>query len=93
VERGQAAEELEDFLARRGKPLLRAAVLLTGSQEAGEDLLQAALERLLGRSLPPTRANLTHLAAPIPAGFTQSHQRPEAAYGFFGTMTAWMFGQ
>jgi DNA-directed RNA polymerase specialized sigma24 family protein len=27
--------------------LLRTAVLLTGSREAGEDLLQAALERLL----------------------------------------------
>ena len=38
---------LEDFLADRGEPLLRAAMLLTGSREAGEDLLQAALERLL----------------------------------------------
>jgi len=36
------------FLAERGKPLLRTAILLTGSREAGEDLLQAALERLLG---------------------------------------------
>src|SRR5215470_13733804 len=70
VERGQAAEELEDFLARRGKPLLRAAVLLTGSQEAGEDLLQAALERLLGHWPRITgdpeaylRRTLYHLAA------------------------------
>jgi RNA polymerase sigma-70 factor (sigma-E family) len=38
---------LEEFLAERGDVLLRAAVLLTGSREAGEDLLQAALERLL----------------------------------------------
>jgi hypothetical protein len=36
---------LEEFLAERGKPLLQAAILLTGSKEAGEDLLQAALER------------------------------------------------
>jgi RNA polymerase sigma-70 factor (sigma-E family) len=39
--------ELELFLAERGEPVLRTAVLLTGSREAGEDLLQAALERLL----------------------------------------------
>jgi RNA polymerase sigma-70 factor (sigma-E family) len=38
---------LETFLAERGRPLLQAAKLLTGSQEAAEDLLQAALERLL----------------------------------------------
>ena len=41
------ADDLESFLAERGEPLLRTAVLLTGSKEAGEDLLQAALERLL----------------------------------------------
>jgi RNA polymerase sigma-70 factor (sigma-E family) len=41
--------ELERFLAERGRHLLRAAVLLTGSKEAGEDLVQAALERLLRR--------------------------------------------
>jgi RNA polymerase sigma-70 factor (sigma-E family) len=41
--------ELELFLAERGEPLLRTAVLLVGSKEAGEDLLQAALERLLRR--------------------------------------------
>jgi hypothetical protein len=48
------AEDLRDgeperFLAERGGHLLRAAVLLTGSGEAGEDLVQAALERLLRR--------------------------------------------
>ncbi|HEY6313795.1 MAG TPA: SigE family RNA polymerase sigma factor [Streptosporangiaceae bacterium] len=36
---------LEEFLAERGEPLLHAAILLTGSREAGEDLLQTALER------------------------------------------------
>ena|SRR5271154_4630804 len=41
--------ELENFLAERGEPLLRTAILLTGSKEAGEDLLQAALERLFRR--------------------------------------------
>jgi RNA polymerase sigma-70 factor (sigma-E family) len=40
-------DRLEEFLAARGVPLLRTAKLLTGSQEAAEDLLQAALERLL----------------------------------------------
>ena len=34
-------------MAERGRPLLTAAKLLTGSQEAAEDLLQAALERLI----------------------------------------------
>lgn len=43
----QDVDELEQFLAERGAPLLRTAMLLTGSREAGEDLLQAALERLL----------------------------------------------
>jgi RNA polymerase sigma-70 factor (sigma-E family) len=38
---------LEEFLTRRGGPLLRAAALLGGGPEAGEDLLQAALERML----------------------------------------------
>lgn len=42
-------DELERFLAERGGHLLRSAVLLTGSKEAGEDLVQAALERLLRR--------------------------------------------
>jgi RNA polymerase sigma-70 factor (sigma-E family) len=70
MERAQAAEDLEFFLAQRGKPLLRAAVLLTGSQEAGEDLLQAALERLLrhwvrisGDPEAYLRQTLYHLAA------------------------------
>lgn len=45
----RAVDELQSFLASRGKPLLRTAVLLAGSREGGEDLLQTALERLLGR--------------------------------------------
>jgi RNA polymerase sigma-70 factor (sigma-E family) len=70
MERARAAEQLESFLAERGKPLLRAAVLLTGSQEAGEDLLQAALERLIrhwasisGDPEAYLRQTLYHLAA------------------------------
>ncbi len=41
--------ELERFLAERADHLLRTSVLLTGSREAGEDLLQTAVERLLRR--------------------------------------------
>ena len=40
---------LEEFLAERGSALLGTAVLLAGSREGGEDLLQVALERLLRR--------------------------------------------
>jgi len=43
----RAVAELEQFLAQRADRLLRTAVLLTGSREAGQDLLQTALERLL----------------------------------------------
>jgi RNA polymerase sigma-70 factor (sigma-E family) len=41
--------ELERFVAERADHLLRTAVLLAGSREAGEDLLQTAVERLLRR--------------------------------------------
>lgn len=41
------ADGLERLLAERGDHLMRAAMLLTGGKEAAEDLLQAALERLL----------------------------------------------
>src|SRR5215472_15108856 len=65
----RVASDLEQFLAERGGPLLRSAVLLTGSREAGEDLLQAALERLLrrwravdGSPEPYLRRTLYHLA-------------------------------
>jgi DNA-directed RNA polymerase specialized sigma24 family protein len=53
VAQDQRVEKLEQFLAQRGQALLGTAVLLTGSIEAGEDLLQSAIERLLrqGRRL------------------------------------------
>ncbi len=41
------AEALEQFLAERGTQLMRTAVLLAGGRQDGEDLMQAALERLL----------------------------------------------
>jgi RNA polymerase sigma-70 factor (sigma-E family) len=44
---GMRVENLERLLAERGDRLLSVAVLLGGNREAGEDLLQAALERLL----------------------------------------------
>jgi RNA polymerase sigma-70 factor (sigma-E family) len=49
METDRAVADLELFVAERGEALLRTAVLLTGSREAGEDLLQAGLERLLRR--------------------------------------------
>src|ERR1700683_1328786 len=45
----QPADVLEELLAVKGKHLLHTAVLLAGGQEDGEDLLQAALERVFGR--------------------------------------------
>jgi DNA-directed RNA polymerase specialized sigma24 family protein len=39
--------DLTAFLAARGDAMLRTAVLLAPGREAGEDLLQEALERLL----------------------------------------------
>lgn len=39
--------ELEQLLAERGSALLAAAIALAGSRPDGEDLLQAALERVL----------------------------------------------
>ena len=49
VEPDRAVNDLESFLAERGQQLLRTAVLLAGGKEAGEDLLQAGLERLIRR--------------------------------------------
>lgn len=45
--RNEVAEDIEEFLGARGQALMRAAIALTGSRADGEDLLQAALERLL----------------------------------------------
>ena len=39
--------DLERLLAARGTQLMRVAIALAGGREAGEDLLQAALERVL----------------------------------------------
>ena len=44
---GRDGAELERLLAERGSALLAAATALTGSRQDGEDLLQAALERVL----------------------------------------------
>ena len=51
-------DDLTAFLDARGDALLRTAVLLTPSREAGQDLLQEALERLFlepARRLPEKR--------------------------------------
>ena len=44
---GGRAERLEQLVADHGEQLLRTAALLAGSREAGEDLLQEGLMRLL----------------------------------------------
>jgi hypothetical protein len=50
----RSAAELERFLAERADHLLCTAVLLAGGREAGEDLLQTAVERPVrhGRGRP-----------------------------------------
>ncbi|GAA2712816.1 SigE family RNA polymerase sigma factor [Actinoplanes palleronii] len=45
--RAKNFDGLDVFVAERGSALLATAVFLTGSRVAGEDLLQAALERLM----------------------------------------------
>lgn len=42
-------DDLERLIAERGTHLLRTAIALAGSRQDGEDLLQAALERLIQR--------------------------------------------
>ena len=66
----QPVAVLEDLLIARGERLLRAAVLLAGSHADGEDLLQAALERVYrhwgridGDPEGYLRRTLYHLAA------------------------------
>ena len=44
-----ARDEVQRLLAERGDHLMRASIALAGSRADGEDLLQAALERLLRR--------------------------------------------
>ena len=62
--------ELESLLVERGEWLLRTAILLAGSPEAGEDLLQAALERVFrnwrkihGDTEGYLRRTMVHLAS------------------------------
>ena len=45
--RDRDGAELERLLTERGSALLAAATALAGSRQDGEDLLQAALERVL----------------------------------------------
>jgi RNA polymerase sigma-70 factor (sigma-E family) len=66
----QPVAVLEDLLAVRGERLLRAAIMLAGSHPDGEDLLQAALERVYrhwgridGDPEGYLRRTLYHLAA------------------------------
>jgi RNA polymerase sigma-70 factor (sigma-E family) len=47
VAEGWTDRELDEFLAERGTLLIHTAVMLAGGREAGEDLMQAALERLI----------------------------------------------
>ena len=49
VGRSPARDGVARLLAERGDHLMRAAIALAGSRADGEDLLQAALERLLRR--------------------------------------------
>ncbi len=46
---GTARDGVQRLLAERGDHLMRASIALAGSRADGEDLLQAALERLLRR--------------------------------------------
>jgi RNA polymerase sigma-70 factor (sigma-E family) len=49
VREADGSGDLERLLSERGDQLMRTAVLLAGSRQDGEDLLQAAVERLLRR--------------------------------------------
>jgi RNA polymerase sigma-70 factor (sigma-E family) len=49
VREADGSGDLERLLSERGDQLMRAAMLLAGSRQDGEDLLQAAVERLLRR--------------------------------------------
>jgi RNA polymerase sigma-70 factor (sigma-E family) len=66
----QPATALEELLLARGERLLHTAILLAGSHADGEDLLQAALERVFrhwrrieGNPEGYLRSTLYHLAA------------------------------
>jgi RNA polymerase sigma-70 factor (sigma-E family) len=49
VQEAEGSDYLERLLSERGDHLMRTAVLLAGNRQDGEDLLQAAIERLLRR--------------------------------------------
>jgi RNA polymerase sigma-70 factor (sigma-E family) len=49
IRRKQSFEDLESLIANRRDALLATAVLLVGGRHAGEDLLQAAIERMIRR--------------------------------------------
>jgi RNA polymerase sigma-70 factor (sigma-E family) len=72
---------LADLIERRGRDLLAAATLLAGGRVAGEDLLQAALERTMrawrridGEPEAYLRRTLYHLAVD---GWRRRRRRPE----------------
>lgn len=81
MQHGGKADDLELFLVLRGDALLQTAVLLAGSKQGGEDLLQEALERLVRnwhriRSDPEAyaRRSLRNLAID---GWRKRSRRPE----------------
>jgi DNA-directed RNA polymerase specialized sigma24 family protein len=51
--RDRTGVDLEKLLADRGRQLIGSAIALAGSRQDGEDLLQAALERVLRRLARP----------------------------------------
>jgi RNA polymerase sigma-70 factor (sigma-E family) len=91
MEPDRSVADLESFLAERGDHLLQAAALLTGSREAGEDLLQTALERVLrrwrrieGNPEGYIRRTMYHLAAD---GWRQQRTRTRQLHLLRPTMT------
>jgi hypothetical protein len=64
---------LEEFLARRGGPLLRINTNLTVTLGHGQTTHMVGTRDVSW--LPPTSANLADLRVPIPAGFTQVSHR------------------
>ncbi len=77
------AGELERFLAERAGRLMRTAVLLTGSRDAGQDLPTKPTAAAVAtqtmtwsarlRWLPPTAGNIARTLITIPPGFIQVH--------------------
>src|SRR6202046_1211162 len=75
----RTVRELERFLAERADQLMRTAVLLTGSRDAGQDLLQTALERIVRhwrRLDGQPEASLRRMLYTLPAdGFRRQGRR------------------